>query len=82
MIDWSQIFEELKAEGYTLRRLSIETGIPVTTLHDTKAGHDIGISKGLKIIQLWSDVTGQSIGAFPRNTKEKSSLFGIPNQLP
>ena len=80
MIDWQQIFSELKANGLSIRRISIETDISISTLHFVKSGGDTATSKGIKIIGLWSDVTHQPFLDFPEIPQDNSDVFRILNQ--
>ena len=64
-VDWFRLLDQLKDEGYSLYDVAFFTEIPKSTLIGYKNGSQPRYHDGLRMIQFWSEATGQPIAEVP-----------------
>ncbi|AYR26906.1 hypothetical protein RC54_03910 [Herbaspirillum rubrisubalbicans] len=64
-IDWFNVFADLKRAGWSMYRIDEQLNISKSTLMGWKEGAEPKHFDGERLIQLWTDVTGQKREQLP-----------------
>ncbi len=73
-IDWFSVFADLKRAAWSMYRIESQLHIPKTTLLGWKDGAEPKHFDGERLIQLWTDVTGQKREQLPVERRMPSAF--------
>ena len=77
-IDWFRIFSDFERAEISLVRLSLIVDIPRTTLIGLKSGSQAKLELALRVLRVWSDVTGSDPDKPPVFNPYHPETVGIP----
>lgn len=58
--DWFRVIEDVCRAGYTLRTISHDIDVPISTLHGWKSGASPDFDDGQRLAKLWRFVMGET----------------------
>ncbi|MCI1005221.1 hypothetical protein [Herbaspirillum sp. C7C8] len=73
-INWFNVFADLKRAAWSMYRIESQLHIPKTTLLGWKDGAEPKHFDGERLIQLWTDVTGQKREQLPVERRMPSAF--------
>jgi lambda repressor-like predicted transcriptional regulator len=54
-VDWSRLLSDLSGRGLTMVDISVETGIPRSTINSIRAGSEPSHSAGEALLNFWRE---------------------------